>query len=92
MDEDVSYEISVFSVHTEQSVEDAAEVSLQKQQIRQAFRHLSEEEIYLIRELLIKERMQSEIAKELHISQQAVSKRFISCFIGFVDTLYFIWG
>ena len=77
MDEDVPYEISVFSVHTEQSVEDAAEVSLQKQQIRQAYRHLSEEEIYLIRELLIKERMQSEIAQELHISQQAVSKRFL---------------
>ena len=77
MEEEFPYETSVFSVHTEKSVEDEVMESMRIEQISHALSRLPTDDAFLVREYLMKERTQSEIAQELKISQQAVSKRMI---------------
>ena len=74
------YEMSVFSVHTEMSVEEQIIAKenrrLLKTALQDSLQKLTPEECYLIHELKVNRKKQAEVAKELGISQQAVSKRY----------------
>lgn len=82
VNEAYSYEMSVFSVHTEQTVEDRAICRIYqdycKQRLLVAFEALSSEEVYLVLEMTLRFRKQKELAAELGVSQQAISRKYLA--------------
>ena len=74
-----SYEESVFSVHTEQTPDDETIERLlqeyRKNRLITAFESMLEDEVYLLEEIVLRSRTQSDLANEMHISHQAISKR-----------------
>lgn len=78
VEEDYTYDMSVFTLHNELSVEETVSKAYQKMRLLNAIAQLTPNEAYLIQELHFKNRNQKELAGELGITQQAVSKRYRS--------------
>ncbi len=80
MEEEATYEMSVFSVHTELSTEEEVilrdDQTYRKQQLYAALAALGTDEAYVFVEMTLKKRKQKSLAAELTISQQAVSKKY----------------
>ena len=82
VNEAVSYGMSVFAVHNEPTIDDIVICRMYqaycKQRLIAALETLSSDEVYLVQEMTLKSRKQKDLAAELGISQQAVSKKYLA--------------
>ena len=81
-EDDCTYDMSIFSQHNERGIEDIVIERIYqefcKQRLIAALETLSSDEVYLVQEMTLKSRKQKDLAAELGISQQAVSKKYLA--------------